>query len=119
MIIKRLHPSSFRENVNTLADLLAAEPLSPLQKATWLVEYVAKTRGAEHLKLPSRKLNLLQFVGADILSFVTIFSALGILAVIRTVRKVSSFVHYLHGYVSSKNKSTSSNVQQVQEKKRQ
>ena len=108
MIIKRLLPPSFRKNVNTLADLLAAEPLSPLQKATWLVEYVAKTKGAEHLKLPSRNLNLLQYVGADILSFVAIALALGIWAVLKAVRRVSHLVNCW-----------SNNVQQLKEKKRQ
>ena len=108
MIIDNLE-TSFRENVNTLADLLAAEPLSPLQKATWLVEYVAKTKGAEHLKLPSRKLNLLQYVGADILLFVGIVLALGIWAILKAVRRASHFT----------NKRTPSDVQQLREKKRQ
>ena len=108
MIIDNLE-TSFRENVNTLADLLAAEPLSPLQKATWLVEYVAKTKGAEHLKLPSRKLNFLQYVGADVLSLVVIVLALGMWAVLKAVRRVFHLT----------SKGTPSNVQQLNEKKRQ
>ena len=112
MIIDNLE-TSFRENVNTLADLLAAEPLSPLQKATWLVEFVAKTEGAEHLKLPSRNLNFLQYVGADVLSFVVIILALAIWAVLKAVRKVSHFVNCWS------NKTTPPDVQQLKEKKRQ
>ena len=99
--------------MNTLADLLAAEPLSPLQKATWLVEYVAKTKGAEHLKLPSRKLNLLQYVGADILSFVAIVLALGMWAVLKAVGMVSHFVNCWP------NKRAPSDFPQLKEKKRQ
>ena len=112
MIIDNLE-TSFRENVNNLADLMMAEPLSPLQKATWLVEYVAKTKGAEHLKLPSRKFNLLQYTGADILSFVAIVLGLGTWAVLIAVRKVSHFVNCWS------NKTTPSDVQQLTDKKRQ
>ena len=50
----------FRRNVNQLADLMALERNTPLENAVWLAEYVAETKGAEHLKLATRKMTLIQ-----------------------------------------------------------
>lgn len=45
-------------------------PLDPLQHAQWLVEHVAATGGAEHLKFSARHLNFWQFFGLDVAAFV-------------------------------------------------
>ena len=50
----------FRNNVNRLADLMALERNTPLENAVWLAEYVANTKGAEHLKLSTRKMTIIQ-----------------------------------------------------------
>ena len=50
----------FRNNVNHLADLMALERNTPLENAVWLAEYVANTKGAEHLKVSTRKLTTIQ-----------------------------------------------------------
>ena len=59
MLISRDNPK-YRANVNHLADLYQASRHSPLEDAAWLMEFVASTGGAEHLKLASRHLSLLQ-----------------------------------------------------------
>lgn len=40
-----------------------------MEDAIWLLEFISKTRGAEHLKLSSRNLNLIQYLSIDILLF--------------------------------------------------
>ena len=37
--------------------------------AVWLLEFISRTKGAEHLKLSSRNLNLIQYLSIDILLF--------------------------------------------------
>jgi hypothetical protein len=53
---------SYQASVNALADILALDEWDggPLRRAVRLVEYVAMTKGAEHLKLGSRHLNNFQ-----------------------------------------------------------
>ena len=59
----------YRANVNRLADLFAANRHSPLDDAAWLMEFVAVTQGAEHLKIASRHLNVIQLYGLDVMLF--------------------------------------------------
>ena len=58
----------YKRGVGQLADLLAKERGDPLRDAVWLLELVSETKGAEHLKLQSRKLNLLQYLSLDVLA---------------------------------------------------
>jgi hypothetical protein len=50
---------SYQSAINNLADILVLDDKygGPLDRAVRLVEYVAHTKGAEHLKLGSRHLN--------------------------------------------------------------
>ena len=59
----------YTRGVNRLADLLAMERGDPLEGAVWLLEHVSKTKGAQHLKLASRNLNIFQYVCLDVLVF--------------------------------------------------
>ena len=40
-----------------------------MDDAVWLLEFISRTKGAEHLKLSSRNLNLIQYLSIDILLF--------------------------------------------------
>ena len=40
-----------------------------MDDAIWLLEFISRTNGAEHLKLSSRNLNLIQYLSIDILLF--------------------------------------------------
>ena len=66
MHVSRDNPK-YRANVNPLADLYLASRHSPLDDAAWLMEFVASTGGAEHLKLASRHLSLLHLYNLDVL----------------------------------------------------
>ena len=64
--------SSYYDNINKLADLLALERHNPMDNAIWLLEYVAATKGAEPLKPASRHLSTAQYLSLDVIAFLAI-----------------------------------------------
>ncbi len=61
--------SRIRENVARLSLIMRDRDRHPMEEAVWLLEHVGRTGGAEHLKLGSRKLNLLQYYCLDCVAF--------------------------------------------------
>jgi len=57
----------FKQNIASLSRLMKDRRTRPMDDAVWLVEYVARTRGAEHLKVNSRHLGLLAYYSVDVL----------------------------------------------------
>ena len=56
----------YKANASRLADLFLASRHHPLDDAAWLMEFVATTRGANHLKLASRNLGLFELCSLDV-----------------------------------------------------
>ena len=77
---------AYQENVNKIADLMAMERHSPLERAVWLVEYVSRTKGADHLKIASRHLNLAQYLLLDLALFVAVI-LLTVYCLCKTIRQ--------------------------------
>ena len=75
----------YRTNVNHLADLYLASRHPPLDDAAWLMEFVAITRGAEHLKVASRHLSLIQLCNLDLLLLAIIVSILALKLAVKLV----------------------------------
>ena len=71
-IVRVRDDPTYLENVNKIADLMEMERHCPLEKAVWLVEYISRTKGAEHLKISSRHLNLMQYLLLDQALFVAV-----------------------------------------------
>ena len=46
---------------------------NPLERAIELIDLVTKTRGADHLKVASRHLNLIQYFCLDVIAFFVFF----------------------------------------------
>ena len=67
--------NGYKEAIDKLADLLAMERHRPLDNAVWLLEHVSRTKGAEHLKMASRNLNLLQYFCIDVIVSLVVFCA--------------------------------------------
>ncbi len=65
-----LHIPRMRENVVKLSNLMRDRRHHPMDDALWLLEYVGRTGGADHLKLASRHLNTLQYFSLDCLAVV-------------------------------------------------
>ena len=49
-----------------MADLFAMERNSPLDNAAWLLEYVSRTRGAEHMKIASTEYSWVRYYCLDL-----------------------------------------------------
>ena len=58
----------YKRKVDQLGTLMRLRRHSPLEESVWLLEYVALTGGANHLKLASRHLNLAQYYSLDSLA---------------------------------------------------
>lgn len=77
-VVKVRDDPTFKENILVLSRLQRLERHSPMENAVWLLEYVAATGGAEHLKLSSRHLNMLQYFSLDVVTFLAL--AAGVLS---------------------------------------
>ena len=73
--------------MNRLADLFAAGRHPPLDDATWLMEFVAATRGAQHLKIASRNLSLVQLYCLDV-AFVAAVLSVAAVAIFKWILRV-------------------------------
>ncbi|XP_053635368.1 UDP-glucuronosyltransferase 2A3-like [Cherax quadricarinatus] len=68
-IVQVLNDPSYRENAGRMSQVIRDHPVEPMDEALWLVEHVANTRGAPHLKFSARHLNFCQFFGLDVFAF--------------------------------------------------
>merc|ERR1712117_233311 len=58
----------YKQNIASLSRLMKDRRTRPMDDAVWLVEYVARTKGAEHLKVNSRHLGMLAYYSVDVLA---------------------------------------------------
>ena len=56
----------YKNAVSKLADLFAMERHNPLDNAAWLLEYVSKTKGAEHMKIASTEFTWIRYYCLDL-----------------------------------------------------
>lgn len=59
----------------------------PMDEAVWLLEFLAKTKGAEHLRLESRNLNFIQYFSIDCMLFIIVVMYLSF----KTVKRLICF----------------------------
>eukprot|EP00090_Calanus_glacialis_P014256 TRINITY_DN23000_c0_g1_i1.p1 TRINITY_DN23000_c0_g1~~TRINITY_DN23000_c0_g1_i1.p1 ORF type:complete len:522 (-),score=113.84 TRINITY_DN23000_c0_g1_i1:92-1657(-) len=55
----------YKEKIKKLSSLMKMRKHSPIEDTVWFLEYVANSGGAEHLKLASRHLNIIQYYSID------------------------------------------------------
>ena len=85
-----MNSSVYRDNLGRLAALLRARPRPPLEDALWLLELVGRTGGAQHLKLASRQLGLLQYYSLDTAALL----ALALALVVCTIYIIVTRLHF-------------------------
>ena len=73
---------SFTQNVQRMSALLRNRRTSAMADAVGLLQYVAETGGAEHLKVSSRHLNLVEYYCLDCILLILATSILLILAIL-------------------------------------
>jgi len=64
-IVKVRDDPSYLQNVVKLSMLLKDRRGSPMDDAVWLIEFLARNEGAEHLKISSKNLNLFEYYSLD------------------------------------------------------
>ena len=87
-----LHQPSYRENMQELSRLHRDQPLKPLDRAVFWIEFVMRHKGAAHLKTDSYKMSWIQYHSIDVITLllvsVTLMSLICILTVKCLWRKV-------------------------------
>ena len=68
---------------------MRAEYEDPMNKTIFLLEYLVKTNGAEHLKIGSRKLNIFLFYSMDVL---LVYISILIFSFYYLLKPISTFV---------------------------
>jgi hypothetical protein len=74
---------SFRQNVQRMSSLFRNRRTSAMTDAVDLLEYVAQTGGAEHLKVSSRHLNLAEYYCLDCILLLLFCCLLAVFAIAR------------------------------------
>ncbi|XP_075986012.1 UDP-glucosyltransferase 2-like [Anticarsia gemmatalis] len=62
---------SYRQNMQRIRDLMADEPMKPLDRAVWWTEYVLRHGGAKHLRSPAANISWTDYLELELV--VTIF----------------------------------------------
>jgi glucuronosyltransferase len=89
-IVKVRDDPSYTANINILANLLLEERHTPLENAIWLMEYISRTKGAEHLKLASRKLSNVQNLSLDLIAFLIVAAFAAYKTAVYVSKRISS-----------------------------
>ncbi|XP_040928087.1 UDP-glucuronosyltransferase 2B31-like [Betta splendens] len=64
-----LHQPSYREKMKTLSSLHRDQPMKPLDRAMFWIEFVMRHKGASHLRTESYKMSTIQYYSVDVLAF--------------------------------------------------
>uniref|UniRef100_A0A3B5KEN3 UDP-glucuronosyltransferase n=1 Tax=Takifugu rubripes TaxID=31033 RepID=A0A3B5KEN3_TAKRU len=64
-----LHQPSYREKMKTLSNLHRDQPMKPMDRAMFWIEFVMRHKGAKHLRTESYKMNAIQYHSIDVLAF--------------------------------------------------
>lgn len=64
-----LYEPSYREKMTTLSKLHRDQPMKPLDRATFWIEFVIRHKGAAHLRTESYKMSTIQYYSLDVVAF--------------------------------------------------
>lgn len=67
------------------------QPMKPLDKAVYWIEYIIRHNGAHHLKTAANKLNWIQFLSIDIMFMILIVLLIFLNIVMYIVKKMYRF----------------------------
>jgi len=75
-----LYEPSYREKMKKLSSLHRDQPMKPLDRAMFWIEFVMRHKGAAHLRTESYKMSMIQYYSIDVMAFL-----LAIILIIFTV----------------------------------
>ncbi|KAM7018115.1 UDP-glucuronosyltransferase 2B31-like [Tautogolabrus adspersus] len=64
-----LHDPSYREKMKAISNLHRDQPLKPLDRAMFWIEFVMRHKGARHLRTESYKMSKIQYYSIDVVAF--------------------------------------------------
>ncbi|XP_043968065.1 UDP-glucuronosyltransferase 2A2-like [Gambusia affinis] len=64
-----LYEPSYREKMKELSSLHRDQPMKPLDRAMFWIEFVMRHKGAAHLRTESYKMSMIQYHSVDVLAF--------------------------------------------------
>ncbi|XP_059192108.1 UDP-glucuronosyltransferase 2C1-like [Centropristis striata] len=81
-----LYNSSYRENMQRLSRLHRDQPMKPLDRAVFWIEYVMRHKGARHLQAKSIKMSWIVYYSIDVIAALLAVALLVIFTCISAVR---------------------------------
>ncbi|XP_060926798.1 UDP-glucuronosyltransferase 2A2-like [Limanda limanda] len=63
-----LHEPSYRENMRKLSNLQRDQPIKPMDRAMFWIEFVMRHKGAPHLRTDSYKMSMVQYYSIDVIA---------------------------------------------------
>ncbi|KAM9743283.1 UDP-glucuronosyltransferase 2B31-like [Menidia menidia] len=89
-----LHVPSYQEKMKKLSSLHRDQPMKPLDRAMFWIEFVMRHKGAAHLRTESYKMSTIQYYSIDVVAFLlaVVFTILTVL--IYTVKCLCRRVFY-------------------------
>ncbi|XP_074525790.1 UDP-glucuronosyltransferase 2A2-like isoform X2 [Halichoeres trimaculatus] len=81
-----LYDPSYREKMKTMSNLQRDQPMKPLDRAMFWIEFVMRHKGAPHLRTESYKLSFIQYHSIDVMAFLTAVIVLVLFVFILTLK---------------------------------
>ncbi|XP_051279531.1 UDP-glucuronosyltransferase 2A2-like [Dicentrarchus labrax] len=81
-----LYEPSYREIMTTLSNLHRDQPMKPLDRAMFWIEFVMRHKGAKHLRTESYKMSMIQYHSIDVVAFLLAVILLVFTVFISTVK---------------------------------
>uniref|UniRef100_T1GNM6 UDP-glucuronosyltransferase n=1 Tax=Megaselia scalaris TaxID=36166 RepID=T1GNM6_MEGSC len=81
-ILKVAEDSTFAENVRERSRLYRDQPMKPLDKAIWWIEYVIRNPKANHLRSPAVHMNIFSSRSLDVIAFFIVLFVIFVMMVI-------------------------------------
>ncbi|XP_067377060.1 UDP-glucuronosyltransferase 2A2-like [Channa argus] len=81
-----LYEPSYREKMKTLSNLHRDQPMKPLDRAMFWIEFVMRHKGAPHLRTESYKMSTIQYHSIDVMAFLLAVISLILIVFISAVK---------------------------------
>lgn len=87
-----LYEPSYREKMTTLSNLHRDQPMKPLDRAMFWIEFVMRHKGAKHLRTESYKMSMIEYHSIDVVAFLLTIIFLIILIFVAAIKYLWQFV---------------------------
>ncbi|XP_055901886.1 UDP-glucosyltransferase 2-like [Eupeodes corollae] len=81
----------YQKNINKLHKILTDEPMRPVERAVWWIEYVLRNNGTQHLRHSWVKLSWVQYLLLDVVLAVSLITCAFIFAVVWTCIRIRRY----------------------------